>query len=413
LVTIEEAKAQLGKTPIAVSGTLNTAGRVPVMDLKLKSGDVSIAEIARLASAFGVAFGQGTSVTGRISADVRAKGSTTKPELTGTIGGRNLEISGQGVPQSVHVQAIDVALSPTMIRSNEFNATSGKTTVVGQISLLQYASTSPSVDVGLRAPSATLPEIQSIAKAYGVAGLDQLTGEGALNFDFRAKGPLQTLSAESAMRGLNGTLNLDFSPLHVVGFDPSKEFGKLGSFASSLSDQISMDIIRVTGRILVKDGVAQTDDLKTQLNVGSMATVGTADLATETLNLRTSTVFSKEFSDKIRSSRRGNMLTVALTNNAGEIVLPAIVTGTFKQPKFAPDVQALAQLQKQRLLPTLDNPRGALGNVLGIFGGKKDAATSDKPAPDAAAEPRPDEKKSVVKGILDIFGKKKNPDQTK
>src|SRR6185369_12190285 len=65
LITIENATAQLGQTPISVAGTLNTGGRVPVMDLKVKSGDVSIAEIARLASAFGVAFGKGTTVNGR------------------------------------------------------------------------------------------------------------------------------------------------------------------------------------------------------------------------------------------------------------------------------------------------------------------------------------------------------------
>src|SRR5262249_37430852 len=122
VVTIEEANAHLGQTPISVSGTVNAGGRVPVMDLKLKSGDVSIAEMARLASAFGVAFGQGTSVNGRVSADVHAKGPMAKPELTGTIAGRNLQISGQGVPQPVSVPAVDLALSPSMIRSNEFNA---------------------------------------------------------------------------------------------------------------------------------------------------------------------------------------------------------------------------------------------------------------------------------------------------
>jgi hypothetical protein len=406
LITIEEAKAQLGQTPLSVAGTLNTGGRVPVMDLKVKSGDVSIAEIARLASAFGVAFGKGTTVNGRVSADVHATGPMAKPELTGTVSGHDLQISGQGIPQPVRVQAINLNLSPTTIRSNEFSATSGKTTVIGQVSVLQYASNSPSVDVGLRAPSATLNEIQSIAKAYGMAGLDQLKGDGSLNFDFRAKGTLQELSAASAMKGLNGTLNLDFSPLHVAGFEPGREFAKLGSFASNLSDDISAEIVRFTGHILVKDGVAQTDDLKAQLNVGSMAATGTADLTTESLNLHTATIFSKEFSDKILSNRRANIMSIALSNAGGEIVLPAIITGTFKQPKLSPDLQALAQLQRQKLLPGMDNPRAAIGNVLGVLTGAKKEAAQGQPA-GTESQPPSEEKKQGLKGLLDLFGRKK------
>src|SRR5262249_26435853 len=158
----------------------------PNIDLKIKSGDVSIVEVARLASAFGVAFAPGATVTGRVSADVRAKGPTAKPAVTGKVAGRDLQISGQGIAQPVQVKAIDLSLTPTAIQSNEFNATTGKTSVAGQFSLLQYASNSPSIDLGLRAPGATLPEIQSIAKAYGITSLEQITGAGTLNFDLRA-----------------------------------------------------------------------------------------------------------------------------------------------------------------------------------------------------------------------------------
>jgi uncharacterized protein involved in outer membrane biogenesis len=410
LMTIEDAKLQLGQTPISVAGTLNAAGRVPVMDLKLKSGDVSIAEIARLASAFGVAFAPGTTVTGRVSADVRAKGPTTKPELAGTIAGRDLKISGQSVPQPVQVKAVDLALSPTMIKSNEFTATSGKTNVMGQFSLSQYASDSPSVDVGLKAPEATLPEIQSIAKAYGLTGLDQLNGQGSLNFDFRAKGPLQSLNATSATRALNGTLNLDFSPLSIAGFDTAHELGKLGGFLSSLSaEQNATEIVKIIGKVLVKDGIAQTDDLRAQLAIGNLSTSGTADLAAETLNMKTAAVFTKEFSDKIRSSRAGGIMDIALSNNAGEIVLPAIISGSFKKPSFTPDLKALAQLQKQKLLPSLDNP-GAVGNILGLLSGKKDSNT-EKTSADKTQDQPTDGKRDAIKGILDLFGRKKNPDQ--
>jgi uncharacterized protein involved in outer membrane biogenesis len=398
LITIENATLQLGPTPLSIAGSVRTAATPPVLDLRIKSGDASISEIARLASAFGVAFAPGTTVNGRVSADVHAKGPTTKPALTGTIAGRDLQVSGKNIPQPVQVKAVDLALSPTAIQSNEFNATSGKTTVVGRFSLFQYASDAPSIDLGLRTPGATLPEIQSIAKAYGVAGLDQVTGEGTLDFDLRAKGPLKSVSSADAARALNGTINLNFSPLKIAGFDAAHELAKIGGFASSMTDQGATDIGRVIGKIIVKNGVAQSDNLQAQLGIGNLAGSGSADLATETLDMKLSAVFTKAFSDKVGATRAGGYLSTALSNSAGELVIPALVTGTFKQPRFAPDLKAVAQMQKQRFLPSLDNPAAALSNALGALKGKPQEGT-DKPAQQ--------EQPSPVKGILDLFGGKK------
>jgi hypothetical protein len=298
---------------------------------------------------------------------------------------------------------VNLALSPTAIQSDEFKATSGKSTVVGQFALLQYASNSPSVDLKVRAPEATLPEIQAIAKAYGVSGLDQISGDGALNFDLNAKGPLQTLTTDSAIKALNGVINLDFSPLKVAGFDTLHELGKLGGFASGLTEQNATDIVKIAGKILVKNGIAQTDGLKAQLAVASLVAAGTADLSAETLNLKLSTVFSKAFSDKVASTRAGGLLNVALTNSAGEIVIPALVTGNLKKPAFSPDMKAVAELQKQKFLPSLDNPAGAIGNLLGVLKGKQDNTKQDNGKQDQPTTASP------LKGLLDAFGKKKNP----
>jgi uncharacterized protein involved in outer membrane biogenesis len=395
LVTIKNATLQLGPTPLSVAGTVKTADTPPQIDLNIKSGDASIAEIARLASTFGVAFAPGTTVAGRVSANVHAKGSTDKPVLTGTIAGRDLQISGQSVPQPVQVKAIDLALSPTAIQSNEFNATTGKTTVTGKFSLLQYASNSPSIDLGLKTAGATLPEIQSIAKAYGVTGLDQLNGAGTLNFDMNAKGALRTLSTAEAMRALNGTINLDFSPLKVAGFDTMHELATLGGFGSGMTEQKATDIVRVVGQIIVKNGIAQTDGLKAQVAAGNLTASGNADLAAETLNLKLAAIFAKEFSDKVGATRAGGVMNTAFTNSNGEIVLPAIVTGSFNKPKFAPDLKAVVDLQKQKYL----SKEGALDTVskaLGAFGKKTDSP--DQPA---------DKKPSGLKGLLDVLGNKK------
>jgi uncharacterized protein involved in outer membrane biogenesis len=403
LLNITSATIRLGNTPLAIAGTVRAATTPPVMDLRLRSGDVSISEIARLASAFGVAFAPGTNVEGRVNADIQAKGTTTRPVLSGTVGGRDLQISGQGVPQPVQVKSLDLALSPTAIQSNEFSATSGKTTVVGRFALQQYTSESPTIDLALRAPGATLPEIQSIARAYGITSLDQISGEGTMDFDLRARGAMKSLTSADAARALNGTINLDFSPLKIAGFDSVHKLGEIGGFASNLSDQGATEMLKVLGQIVVKNGVAQTNNLQAQLGVGNLAAAGTADLATEALNLKLSAVFTKAFSDKVGATRAGGFMTAALANAAGELVIPAIVTGSFKEPRFAPDLQAVAQMQKQRFIPSLDNPAAAISNVLGVLKGKpkEEAATEgDKPA----EEPQ---QPSPIKGILDLFGGRK------
>jgi uncharacterized protein involved in outer membrane biogenesis len=405
LVTINNATLHLGQTPVSMDGSLNTAGATPTLNLRIKSGDVSIAEIARLASAFGVAFAPGTNVAGRVSVDLVAKGSASNPALTGSINGRDLKISGQSVPQPVEVNAVNLALSPTEIQSNEFNATSGKTTVAARFAVRQYTSKAPTIDAGVRAPNATLPEIQSIAKAYGFTGLDQLNGAGALSLDLKAAGALESLSPAAVTRSLNGTMAVDFSPLQIKGFDAVNELARIGGFMAPGSKQNFTDVVKFTGHVGVKNGIAQTDDLRVQLGLGNLAAAGTADLATEALNMKMSAVFSKEFSDKVGSSRVGGYMKTALANDSGELVIPALVTGTFQQPKFAPDVQAFAQMQKQRLLPSLQNPAGALSGLLrGIT--SKSEAPKDQPT----EQQQPEKKEPTsIKGILGglLGGKKK------
>src|SRR5207247_4440432 len=116
----------------------------------------------------------GTNVTGRMQADVKASGPASKPALNGRISGQDLKISSKDVTQPVEVRAIELRLSPAEIRSNDFTAVSGKTNVASRFMVRQYASASPSIDMEVRAPNATLPEISSLARAYGITGLQRM-----------------------------------------------------------------------------------------------------------------------------------------------------------------------------------------------------------------------------------------------
>jgi uncharacterized protein involved in outer membrane biogenesis len=403
LITIKNAKVLLGETPLSATGTVSTSTTPPSLNLNITSGDVSIAEITRLLSSLGIAVAPGTDVAGRFNANIQARGSAAKPALTGTVDARDLKFSGKDIPQPVEVKNLHLTLSPTEIQSNEFNATSGKTAMTGRFTVLQYLSKTPAIDAVLRAPNATLPEIQTIARAYGINGLDRLSGSGALNLDLHAGGPLESLSSAGFLRALNGNLALNFKPVRISGFDAAHELAMIGGFGSGGGDQGSTDIELLTGHILVKNGMAQTNDLKVQLGMGNVAAIGTADLVAETLNLKLSAVLTKAFSDKVGGKNVAGYLNTALANSAGELVIPAIVTGTFSHPKFSPDVAALAQMQRQRLLPTFDNPAGALSGVLGSVTGKKDKTQEQTPAQKPAEN---------LKGVFDgIFGGKKKPDQ--
>ena len=72
-------------------------------------------------------------------------------------------------------------------------------------------------------------------------------------------------------------------------------------------------------------------------------------------------------------------MNAALANNQGELVIPAIVTGTFQNPRFAPDLQKIAQMRMKGLMPTADNPLGAASSFLGGQKGQPAAGQQQDP----------------------------------
>ena len=395
LLTINKGAIKLGPTPLFVTGTVNSKPTPAQLDLNLKASDVSIVEIARLAAAAGMAFSADTKVDGRVNANIQAKGPADKPVLNGTIGGRDIQISGKGIAKPVEVKAINIGLTPTEIRSDNFNVTSGGTTASTQFTLKQYASKSPLVDATVRAPKAALPDLLSMAKAYGVTGLDKLSGAGTLNLDMHAAGPLQAISSDQIVKALNGTLNVDFNNVRYAGVDISHQLAALtGNLQQGQEDKGFTNILKLTGNILVKNGVAQTNNLQAALDIANVGAVGTADLASQALNMQVNAVFSKDFSKQvgganIGGTNVGNVLNTALSNSEGQIVIPAIVTGTLPNPKFAPDTKKIAQMQMKGNASSL---------IQGLLGGKKQPGST----PDQQQQ-----QPNTVDQIIGLFGKKK------
>jgi len=406
LLSIQSLLLKLGSTPLQMSGTVNTKPTPALLDLKAKATNISIAEAAKLAAASGMALSQGTTATGNVNANIEAHGPANKPALNGTITGSNIQLSGKSVPQPIQIPSVNLNLTASQVQSNSFNVTSGGTTLNTQFTLRNYQSPTPNVDATVRAPNAQLPAILAMAKAYGVTSLDKVSGEGTMNLNLRATGPVKSLTSAEIRRALNGTVDLNFNNVKYAGANIGRELSTIAGFlnanAGSQSTGGTTNISKLTGNILVKNGLAQTNNLNAVLDIGNLAAVGTANLVDETLNLRVTAVLSQATSQKVGGNSIGGYMQTALANNQGELVVPALVTGTFSNPKFAPDVQQIAQMKLKGLVPNLQNPGSLAGALQGLLGGPKSAAGT----PPQGQPPTPE---NPLQQMLGIFGKKKKP----
>jgi uncharacterized protein involved in outer membrane biogenesis len=621
VIQIHKGDLKLGSTPISLAGTIDSRPTPAQIDLKLTASNASIQEAARLASAFGVAFGKDVDVKGQINADIHAHGAMDKPALNGQLSASSLDISGKEVPQPVKVNAITLALTPETIRSNEFAATTGSTTVNVSFALSQYTAPNSSISASLRAPNARLGEIINIAKAAGVSAVDGMSGDGSLTLDVRAQGSTKNMSAlnfdgtgkisgatlkmpsltkplqiknsdirfsqnSASLQNIaltlgstnaSGTITLknfeapqvqfalnadkvnvaelqqtfaatpaqpakragDFwrlvpeanaqtkaepslltkmtgggtvaigviqyddlllnnahtnvtldhgvirmnpvtadvyggketgsitidmrpaQPVYAVNLKTDKVdanklissvsdvkqtlYGLLASnvnasFSSSSSSNIARslngnlainltngklmnldllhelasvgkfvgngfgppknftDLFQLTGNFDVKNGLAQTNNLKAVIDGGTLAAAGLVNLADQSLNLHVTAVLNKAISQQVGGTQVGGFMNTALANNQGELVLPVIVTGTFQHPQVAPDLQQIARMKLDNLLPTSKNPGQLTTGILGAILGNKNQGGAN------GQQPAGQQQKGGIGGILGALG---------
>ena len=593
-VKINHANIKLGGTPFTIAGTLNSRNTPALVDVNLKAGDVSIAELAKLAGAFGYAFNPDMQVAGRINADIHAQGSTASPVLNGNVDAHDLSISGKGLPQPVKVREMRLALSPDAIRSGDFTATTGGASVTGHFTLSQYSSKSPVANATLQIPDTELADVLNIAHGFGTA--QDITGNGRVALNVTADGPIKNTAAmkfngngslrnatihtpqltqpvniqNAAMTftqngvaidnfsggvasthangklsvhnfdapniqlalnidkidalelqrlvaptpsqpgtpkspstaqtsspnspgllqkatgggpvsigsitydqlvlndvkstvtldhgiiklapvsaqvagGLStGAITIDTRPaqtqfqiaMNVQKVDANKLlssvsnvkntlYGLLASnmqtqfhtvptgkdIASTLNGHLALNLTggkiagvdfmqklsqvaqfqslgraatgftelqKLSGDFNIQNGVATTNNLRADLGTGTLAASGVLSLVDNSINMKVTTVLNKAYSQQVGGSQIGGFMQAALANNQGELVLPAIVTGTLQSPHVAPDTQAIAQMKLKNLVPSLQNP-GLLGSIFGKGSGSEGNAQQQNP----------------------------------
>ncbi|MGZ4788919.1 MAG: AsmA family protein, partial [Terriglobales bacterium] len=187
------------------------------------------------------------------------------------------------------------------------------------------------------------------------------------NTNFRAA------SAEDVTRSLSGTLNLDLSNGRIAKIDLLNQLANIGRFVNPglAPRQAFTDVTKLTGTFNVVNGLAQTNNLRAVIPGANLAASGNINLVSNALDLHLTAVLSKDFSQKVGGTGIGGFMQTALANKNGELVMPILITGTFDRPMFAPDVQQLAQMKLQNMVPSFGNPGNMTSGIVGALLGNK------------------------------------------
>jgi AsmA protein len=214
---------------------------------------------------------------------------------------------------------------------------------------------------------------------------------------------------------LNGPFTLNLTNGKLMKIDLLNELGKIGKFGGGSKGYTS--ISSMSGTFDVRNGVANTNDLKAALDVGTMAATGTVNLANEALGLHLTAVLEKGFSQSVGGTGVGGYLNTALGNKNGELVLPVIITGTMSKPVVTPDVQKIAQMKLNNVLPSaagLIGGKGGAGGVLGtLLGGQPQQGQPQQQQQPGKQQAQPSSQQQLQDALGGLLGgsKKKKPPQ--
>jgi uncharacterized protein involved in outer membrane biogenesis len=197
VIHVRHGDAKLGSTPVTIEGWIDTRPAPAQVDVKITTANASIAESARLVSAFGVVFFSQTDVTGQMNVNLQAQGAADHPVFNGKFSARDLVVSGKELAKPLKVGAIELTFSPEKVRSNEFHASCGSTMISASFALSQYSTANGSITGALQAPGAKLEDILNMAQAAGLSAANGVAGEGGVSLDLRAEGPVNDLAALS------------------------------------------------------------------------------------------------------------------------------------------------------------------------------------------------------------------------
>jgi uncharacterized protein involved in outer membrane biogenesis len=249
---------------------------------------------------------------------------------------------------------------------------------------LREASTSFTIKVKL----ANIDSNQLLSATSSVKNI--VSGPLSGNFDLR----FISKESQNIAATLNGVAQMQMGPGRIAGVHILNELASIAHFAGySTKQEAYTNINKVSGSLNIQNGVATTNDLAVDLGGGMLAGAGTMGLVDQALKLKVLATLTKEYIQKNGLGQAGGLLSTVLANQKGDLVVPTIVSGTFSQPKFAPDIDQMAKLK----LSGLFGAGG--GNVKGLI----DSLTGKPPDPNATGNTTP---QGAVNDLLNQFRKK-------
>jgi uncharacterized protein involved in outer membrane biogenesis len=209
--------------------------------------------------------------------------------------------------------------------------------------------------------------------------------------------------ARGIARSLNGNVSLNVANGAIANMDLFHRIAAIAQFAGTAKPvQPATKVFQLTGAFNIANGVAHTDNLTAGIEEGSLAASGTVDLAQQSLNLHVVAVLSQDYSELVGGTGIGGFMTTALANSKGELVIPFIITGTFQEPNFVPDLQKVAQMKLKQLVPTADNPaQFTLGILKKIL---RDSRSETAPQQQTPEQKQPEMKEPNTR-LPDIFNR--------
>jgi uncharacterized protein involved in outer membrane biogenesis len=203
---------------------------------------------------------------------------------------------------------------------------------------------------------------------------------------------------------LNGTMAMNLANGKIMKLDLPAELSKIGKFGGTSAKGYTA-ISQMSGTFNLHDGVAQTNDLKAALDIGTMSATGTMNLVNQGLNMHVTAVLNKGFSQSVGGSGIGGYANTALGNKNGELVLPVLVTGTMDHPLVAPDMEQIAKMKLNNVLPTaagvLSGKGGASSVLGGLLGGQQAQQGGNK-------QQQPQQQQNINNVLNGILGGKKH-----
>jgi len=156
---------------------------------------------------------------------------------------------------------------------------------------------------------------------------------GKLDLEFAPK------PNEELARSLNGTTQLELANGRLNGEHLFNEMVGIGKLVGLMKVKETVtDIVKFGVTMQIANGVTTKKDLA--MDFGS----GTLGLVDQLIRLRVTTVLGTEPATKAGWGQLGGLMGAVFSSPRGELVFPALVTGTFGQPRFAPDAEQSGRL---------------------------------------------------------------------